>query len=109
VAVGSTIWLRGSGYAEAVKLAREFGVLVLEDEAHAMLSGPVGGIWGRLGDALYLLHTQNVTGGVRRCSRDQPFGVLLAQYARRRTGWAAARRFDYMNCRQAQSKKHDME
>lgn len=44
-------------YAEAVKIAREFGVFVLEDEAHAMLSDLVGGICGRLGDAcIYSLH-----------------------------------------------------
>lgn len=44
-------------YKEAVALAREFGVRVLEDEAHAMLSDLVGGICGRLGDAcIFSLH-----------------------------------------------------
>lgn len=44
-------------YAEAVKIAREHGVFVLEDEAHAMLSDVVGGICGRLGDAcIYSFH-----------------------------------------------------
>jgi dTDP-4-amino-4,6-dideoxygalactose transaminase len=44
-------------YAEAVNLAREHGVFVLEDEAHAMLSDIVGGICGRLGDAcIYSFH-----------------------------------------------------
>lgn len=38
-------------YPEAVKIAREHGVFVVEDEAHAMLSDLVGGICGRLGDA----------------------------------------------------------
>jgi dTDP-4-amino-4,6-dideoxygalactose transaminase len=38
-------------YMEAVKIARERDVFVLEDEAHAMLSDVVGGICGRLGDA----------------------------------------------------------
>jgi dTDP-4-amino-4,6-dideoxygalactose transaminase len=38
-------------YAEAVKMAREHDVFVVEDEAHAMLSDVVGGICGRLGDA----------------------------------------------------------
>lgn len=44
-------------YAEAVKTAREHGVFVLEDEAHAMLSDVAGGICGRLGDAcIYSCH-----------------------------------------------------
>jgi dTDP-4-amino-4,6-dideoxygalactose transaminase len=44
-------------YEAAVKLAREYGALVLEDEAHAMLSDLQGGICGRLGDAcIYSLH-----------------------------------------------------
>ncbi|MGC9949543.1 MAG: DegT/DnrJ/EryC1/StrS family aminotransferase [Bryobacteraceae bacterium] len=44
-------------YEEAVKIAREHGVFVLEDEAHAMLSDLVGGICGRLGDAcIYSFH-----------------------------------------------------
>jgi dTDP-4-amino-4,6-dideoxygalactose transaminase len=46
-----------SSYAKAVKIAREHGVFVLEDEAHAMLSDVVGGICGRLGDAcIYSFH-----------------------------------------------------
>ena len=44
-------------YAEAVRIAKEHGVFVLEDEAHAMLSDVVGGICGRLGDAcIYSFH-----------------------------------------------------
>jgi dTDP-4-amino-4,6-dideoxygalactose transaminase len=44
-------------YQDAVKLAREYGVFVLEDEAHAMLTDIVGGISGRLGDAcIYSFH-----------------------------------------------------
>jgi dTDP-4-amino-4,6-dideoxygalactose transaminase len=44
-------------YQEAVKLAREYGVFILEDEAHAMLSDVVGGICGRFGDAcIYSFH-----------------------------------------------------
>jgi dTDP-4-amino-4,6-dideoxygalactose transaminase len=44
-------------YAEAVKIAKEHDVFVLEDEAHAMLSDIVGGICGRLGDAcIYSFH-----------------------------------------------------
>lgn len=44
-------------YADAVALARRYGALVLEDEAHAMLSDLVGGVSGRLGDAaLFSLH-----------------------------------------------------
>jgi dTDP-4-amino-4,6-dideoxygalactose transaminase len=44
-------------YAEAVKIAREHGVFVLEDEAHAMLSDLIGGSCGRLGDAcIYSFH-----------------------------------------------------
>lgn len=44
-------------YEEAVRMAREHGVFVLEDEAHAMLSDVVGGICGRLGDAcIYSFH-----------------------------------------------------
>ena len=39
------------------KFAHEHGVLVVEDEAHAMLSDQVGGICGRTGDAaIYSLH-----------------------------------------------------
>jgi dTDP-4-amino-4,6-dideoxygalactose transaminase len=46
-----------SCYQDAVKLAREHDVFVLEDEAHAMLSDLVGGICGRLGDAcIYSFH-----------------------------------------------------
>jgi dTDP-4-amino-4,6-dideoxygalactose transaminase len=44
-------------YEEAIKIAREHGVFILEDEAHAMLSDVVGGICGRLGDAcIYSFH-----------------------------------------------------
>jgi dTDP-4-amino-4,6-dideoxygalactose transaminase len=44
-------------YAEAVNIAKEYDVFVLEDEAHAMLSDVVGGICGRLGDAcIYSFH-----------------------------------------------------
>ncbi len=44
-------------YAEAVRMAREHGAFVLEDEAHAMFSDVVGGICGRLGDAcIYSFH-----------------------------------------------------
>jgi dTDP-4-amino-4,6-dideoxygalactose transaminase len=43
--------------AEAVTLAREYGSLVLEDEAHALYSDWVSGICGRLGDAaIFSLH-----------------------------------------------------
>jgi dTDP-4-amino-4,6-dideoxygalactose transaminase len=46
-----------SAYADAVALARNAGLRVIEDEAHAMLSDLVGGICGRLGDVcLYSLH-----------------------------------------------------
>ncbi len=46
-----------AGYQEAVKLARENGALVLEDEAHALYSDLVGGVCGRLGDAaIFSLH-----------------------------------------------------
>jgi dTDP-4-amino-4,6-dideoxygalactose transaminase len=45
------------GYEEAIAMAREYGALVLEDEAHAMLTDLVGGICGRLGDAcIFSLH-----------------------------------------------------
>ncbi|WP_321475648.1 DegT/DnrJ/EryC1/StrS family aminotransferase [uncultured Paludibaculum sp.] len=44
-------------YEEAVHLARARGALVVEDEAHALLSDLQGGICGRLGDfAIYSLH-----------------------------------------------------
>ena len=44
-------------YKEAVSLARKHGALVLEDEAHAMLTDLVGGASGRAGDAsLFSLH-----------------------------------------------------
>jgi dTDP-4-amino-4,6-dideoxygalactose transaminase len=45
------------GYAQAVAMAREQGVFVVEDEAHALLSDLVGGVCGRLGDAsIYSFH-----------------------------------------------------
>ncbi|MBW4633787.1 MAG: DegT/DnrJ/EryC1/StrS family aminotransferase [Iphinoe sp. HA4291-MV1] len=44
-------------YVKAIKLARSYGALVLEDEAHAMLTDLVGGASGRLGDAcIFSLH-----------------------------------------------------
>jgi dTDP-4-amino-4,6-dideoxygalactose transaminase len=44
-------------YADCVALARSRGVIVLEDEAHAMLTDLIGGRTGRLGDAaLFSLH-----------------------------------------------------
>lgn len=43
--------------AEIVALAREAGVAVLEDEAHALYSDFVGGVCGRFGDAcIFSLH-----------------------------------------------------
>lgn len=52
------------GYADAVGLARRHGALVLEDEAHSMLSDLVGGISGRLGDAcIFSLHKLLPVGG----------------------------------------------
>jgi dTDP-4-amino-4,6-dideoxygalactose transaminase len=44
-------------YESAVEIARRYGALVLEDEAHALLSDWVGGRCGRLGDAaIFSLH-----------------------------------------------------
>jgi dTDP-4-amino-4,6-dideoxygalactose transaminase len=44
-------------YADAVTLAKKYGALVLEDEAHALFTDWVGGACGRLGDAaIYSLH-----------------------------------------------------
>jgi len=44
-------------YETAVAIAREYGVFVLEDEAHAMFTDLIGGICGRLGDAcIYSYH-----------------------------------------------------
>ncbi|MCE5268412.1 MAG: DegT/DnrJ/EryC1/StrS family aminotransferase, partial [Planctomycetaceae bacterium] len=44
-------------YAECVRLARRHGVVVIEDEAHALFTDWVGGACGRLGDAcVYSLH-----------------------------------------------------
>ena len=50
----------------AVRLAREAGVQIVEDAAHAMLSDLIGGTCGRQGDAtLYSLHKMvPATGGV---------------------------------------------
>jgi dTDP-4-amino-4,6-dideoxygalactose transaminase len=52
-------------YAAAVELARQHGVWVLEDEAHALLTDWVGGGSGRLGDAcVFSLHKMlPVSGG----------------------------------------------
>lgn len=45
------------GYQQAVALAREHGAVVVEDEAHAMLTDLIGGLTGRRGDvAVYSLH-----------------------------------------------------
>lgn len=45
------------GYREVVALAREYGAVILEDEAHALFTDLVGGISGRLGDAvIFSLH-----------------------------------------------------
>lgn len=44
-------------YGSVVQLARDAGIEIVEDEAHAMLSDLIGGICGREGDvALYSLH-----------------------------------------------------
>lgn len=44
-------------YEQAVSLARRYGAMILEDEAHAMLTDLVGGLSGRLGDAcIFSLH-----------------------------------------------------
>ncbi len=44
-------------YERIVELGQKHGVLVLEDEAHSMLTDLVGGLTGRLGDAaLFSLH-----------------------------------------------------
>lgn len=54
-------------YRQAAELAREAGALVLEDEAHAMLTDIVGGGCGRLGDAcIFSLHKMlpTSTGGM---------------------------------------------
>lgn len=45
------------GYREAVQMAREANVFVIEDAAHALLSDLIGGSCGRLGDAcIYSFH-----------------------------------------------------
>ncbi len=43
-----------TGYRQAIAVSREAGALVLEDEAHAMLTDLVAGTTGRLGDAAVL-------------------------------------------------------
>lgn len=48
---------RDPGYPEAVALARQHDAVVMEDEAHSMLTDLIGGTTGRLGDAaIYSLH-----------------------------------------------------
>lgn len=45
------------GYRQAVSLAKRYGAMVLEDEAHALFTDWFGGACGRLGDAgIYSLH-----------------------------------------------------
>ena len=45
------------GYETVIALARDAGLRIIEDEAHAMLSDLIGGACGRLGDAcIYSLH-----------------------------------------------------
>ena len=44
-------------YRQAVELARAYGAVVVEDEAHAMFTDLIGGLCGRLGDVcLFSLH-----------------------------------------------------
>jgi dTDP-4-amino-4,6-dideoxygalactose transaminase len=44
-------------YAEAIEMARSFGVKVLEDEAHSFYTNFVGGVTGIMGDAsIFSLH-----------------------------------------------------
>ncbi|MEN6372100.1 MAG: DegT/DnrJ/EryC1/StrS family aminotransferase [Armatimonadota bacterium] len=44
-------------YDEVMSIARRYGVVVLEDEAHAMFTDLIGGCSGRLGDAcIFSLH-----------------------------------------------------
>jgi dTDP-4-amino-4,6-dideoxygalactose transaminase len=44
-------------YNEAINLARKYGAMILEDEAHALFTDWSGGACGRLGDAgIYSLH-----------------------------------------------------
>ena len=43
-----------SNVAEVAAMARECGVLILEDEAHALYSDWIGGVCGRSGDATIL-------------------------------------------------------
>lgn len=64
--------------ARLAAYARERGVLVLEDEAHAMLSDVVGGVSGRSGDAvIFSLHKMLpfCEGGVLLLNQSIPQGV----------------------------------
>jgi dTDP-4-amino-4,6-dideoxygalactose transaminase len=64
---------------DAVALAREFGALVLEDEAHALLSDSIGGSCGRLGDAcIYSVHKMlpMPAGGMLLVNEKLPVGGL---------------------------------
>jgi len=70
------------GSAEMAALAREAGVPVLEDEAHALFTDLVGGATGRLGDAvIFSLHKQlacEVGGELRvKAGAPEPFFMAL--------------------------------
>jgi len=65
-------------YASVCDWAREHEVLVLEDEAHAMLSDVIGGICGRLGDAaIYSLHKLLPVADGGRLVLNQPHAIEL--------------------------------
>ncbi len=62
-------------YEQAVRLARNYGALVLEDEAHALYSDLIGGVCGRLGEAvIFSLHKMlpTETGGLLLANRGWP-------------------------------------
>lgn len=69
-------------YEQAVELARQAGALILEDEAHAMLSDLVGGVCGRAGDAaIFSLHKMLPVQSGGRLLFNSPDHPLLAAVA----------------------------
>jgi len=84
-----------ASYGRVLRLARDAGLEIIEDEAHAMLSDLIGGICGRESDvALYSLHKMLPVsaGGALVSNRDGGDSAAAAQIWRHDLAAIAARR-----------------
>lgn len=83
------------GYEEAVKIAREFGACILEDEAHAMLTDLISGSCGRLGDAcIFSLHKMLPLENGGMLIVNQANGNILEQIPEAGHSWQSPWEFD---------------